>query len=151
MIALLAALLVGCAAAGSPARGTTVNSTLTDQMTMTTGYGGNTGMMGNATLGLISVDRNSVPSGQVTFVVKNGGLLVHEFVVLQTDVAQDKIRATSSEPGKVDETGSVGETGALNAGESKTLTLTLAAGRYVLICNEVGHYEGGMHVAFTVN
>jgi len=150
MIALLAAFQVGCAAAVSPARGTTVNSTLTDQMTMTTGYGGNTGMMGNSTLGLISVDRNSVPSGQVTFVVKNGGLLVHEFVVLRTDVAHDKI-ADSSEPGKVDEAGSVGETGAINAGESKGLTLTLAAGHYVLMCNEVGHYDGGMHVGFTVN
>ena len=150
MIALVAVLVVGCTAAGVPARGTTVNSTLTDEMTMT-GYGGTTGMMGNAGRGLISVDRSSVPSGQVTFVVKNGGLLVHEFVVLQTEVAHDKIRAASSEPGKVDETGSVGETGALNAGESKTLTLTLAAGHYVLMCNEVGHYEGGMHLAFTVN
>ena len=150
MIALFAALVVGCSAAGAPARGTTVNSTLTDQMTMT-GYGGSTGMMGNASLGLISVDRNSVPSGRVTFVVKNGGLLVHEFVVLRTEVDHDKIPATAREPGKVDEAGSVGEIGAMNAGESKTLTLTLEAGHYVLICNEVGHYGGGMHVAFTVN
>ena len=150
MIALSAALVVGCGAARVPTRGTTVNSTLTDEMTMT-GYGGNSGMMGNAGRGLISIDRAIVPSGQVTFVVKNGGLLVHEFVVLQTDVAQDKIGATSGEPGKVDETGSVGETGAMNAGESTTLTLTLAAGHYVLMCNEVGHYAGGMHVGFTVN
>ena len=159
-ITISAALAAGCTATATPATlatGTIVNATLTDDMTMGNGgntgmgYGGNTGMMGNAGRGLISVDRNSVAVGPVTFVVKNSGLLLHELVVLRTDVAHDKLGANTSEPGKVEETGNVGETGDVNAGDSKTFTVTLAAGHYVLLCNEVGHYAGGMHMAFAVN
>ena len=51
----------------------------------------------------------------------------------------------------MDETGNVGETGDMRIGESKTFTVTLSAGRYLLMCNEIGHYGSGIHMAFTVN
>ncbi len=35
-------------------------------------------------------------------------------------------------------------------GESRTLTTTLDAGKYVLICNIAGHCQLGMYTAFTV-
>jgi uncharacterized cupredoxin-like copper-binding protein len=117
-------------AAGVPEKGGTVNVTLTDMH--------------------ISVDRTSILEGSVIFVVKNSGAVVHEFVVLHTDVPQDKLVADRAQDGKVDETGNVGETGEVDPGESKTFTITIPAGAYVLLCNEVGHYAAGMHLAFTV-
>jgi len=131
LLAIAAALVMGCTAGAAPARGGTVNATLTEMK--------------------IAVDRNSIPAGPVTFVVKNSGAVVHELVVLQTDVPQDKLAADAAQAGKVVETGNLGETGDVNVGESKTFAVTLPAGHYVLMCNEVGHYTSGMHMAFTVN
>jgi uncharacterized cupredoxin-like copper-binding protein len=129
ILAITAALAVGCAAAAP--QGGTVNATLSDMK--------------------ISLDRTSIPAGTITFVVKNTGAVEHELVVLQTNTAQDKIGSDADEAGKMDETGNVGETGDMNVGETKTFTITLPAGHYVLMCNEVGHYAAGMHMTFTVN
>ncbi|MDP9320284.1 MAG: cupredoxin domain-containing protein [Chloroflexota bacterium] len=131
MLAVAAALVVGCAAAATPAKGGTVNATLTEMK--------------------IALDKTSLPAGPITFVVKNSGTVVHELVVLQTDVAEDKLVPDAAQAGKVVETGNLAETGDVNAGESKSFTVTLPAGRYVLMCNQVGHYAGGMHLTFTVN
>jgi uncharacterized cupredoxin-like copper-binding protein len=132
ILAITAALAVGCAgAAAAPTKGGTVNATLSDMK--------------------ISLDRTSIPAGTITFVVKNTGAVEHELVVLQTDVAQDKVAMDADEAGKMDETGNVGETGDMNVGETKTFTVILPAGHYVLMCNEVGHYAAGMHLSFTVN
>ena len=133
MIGIAAALVTGCSAAASttPAQGGTITATLTDMK--------------------VAVDKNNVPAGPVTFVVKNTGAVVHELVVIKTDVSQDKLAADADEVGKMDETGNVGETGDMQMGESKTFTVTLGAGHYVLMCNEIGHYGSGMHMAFTVN
>ena len=128
-IAMSAALLTGCAPATHP--GGTVNATLT-------------GMR-------IVLDRGSVPAGPVTFVVTNTDRIEHGLVVLKTDVAQDRIAADRDEPGKMREDDAVGKTGHLAAAMSKTFVLTLPAGHYVLMCNELGHYDAGMHLAFTVN
>jgi uncharacterized cupredoxin-like copper-binding protein len=138
MLGLATALLAGCAsAAAAPRPGQTaldagtVHATLSDNMK-------------------IAVDKTSVPAGLVTFIVKNSGAVVHELVILQTDVAEDKVAADADEAGKMDETGNVGETGDMKAGEGKTFTVTLPAGHYVLMCNEIGHYTSGMHLTFTV-
>ena len=133
MVAIAATLAIGCTAAAkpAPAQGGTINATLTDMK--------------------VAVDKTSIPAGEVTFIVKNSGAVMHELVVIQTDVSQDKLAMNMDEAGKMDETGNVGETGDVNAGESKTFTVTLPAGHYVLMCNEVGHYASGMHMAFTVN
>ena len=131
MLAIAAALLAACGStAATPAAGGTINATLTDMK--------------------ISVDKASTPAGKVTFVVKNSGLVVHELVVLKTDVAQDKLTA-GDEAGKMNETGNVGETGDVVVGGSNTFSVDLPAGHYVLICNEIDHYMKGMHMTFTVN
>jgi uncharacterized cupredoxin-like copper-binding protein len=49
-----------------------------------------------------------------------------------------------------DETGDLGEAEDIAAGASKSVTLLLKPGHYVLICNLAGHYQVGMHTAFTV-
>ena len=135
MIGIAAALVTGCTAAAAPApaqaQSGTITATLTDMK--------------------IAVDRSSAPAGPISFVVKNTGAVVHELVVIKTDASQDTLAADTAEVGKMDETGNVGETGDMQIGESKTFTVTLSAGRYVLMCNEIGHYGSGMHMAFTVN
>ena len=50
---------------------------------------------------------------------------------------------------KVSETKSVGEVGNVPKGKTRTKTLTLKKGNYVLVCNIAKHYEMGMRVAFT--
>jgi uncharacterized cupredoxin-like copper-binding protein len=128
-LGIVAAIIVVLAAGCAP-QGGVVNVTLTEMK--------------------IALDQTSVPAGVVTFNVKNSGTLEHELVVLHTGAAEDKIPADVEEAGKVDETGNVGETGEVPVGTSKSFTVTLPAGSYVLMCNEVGHYAAGMHLAFTV-
>ena len=76
----------------------------------------------------------------------NGGNVTHEFVVLKTAKPADQLLKGA----RADETGNVGETGDLQAGASKTITLNLKAGHYALICNLAGHYKAGQHTDFTV-
>jgi uncharacterized cupredoxin-like copper-binding protein len=70
-------------------------------------------------------------------------------VVLKTDVPADKLPVVN---GKVTESKfkKMGEVENVAVGKSKHLTLNLTAGRYVLICNEPGHYEMGMHTSLIV-
>lgn len=110
---------------------TTVTATLSDSMTIT-------------------LDRDTVPAGNVLFLVRNAGRLSHELVVLKTDLAANALIPNENEPGKVEEEVHMGETGDIAAGRFNGLQLTLGPGNYVLICNEVGHYMAGMRAAFTV-
>lgn len=114
---------------------------------------GATGSQVNATLGdnmRIVVNRDSVPAGIVNFTVKNAGTTTHEVVVIKSDAAIDSIAPDPDEAGKVSEENSVGESGDMDAGTTKTFSLTLDPGKYILICNEPGHYMAGMRIAFTV-
>ena len=97
----------------------------------------------------------TVPAGKVTFVVKNFGHVGHEVVVLETNVAYDKLPITGfdGEQNRVDETRSVGETGdpPVNPGQTRTFVVdNMKAGRYVLLCNIAGHYGAGLRAPFTV-
>jgi uncharacterized cupredoxin-like copper-binding protein len=100
----------------------------------------------------IAADPGSAPAGAVTFQVTNEGPSVHEFVVFKTDLAED---ALPVDGGTVDEESSeltaVDEIEDIAVGSSPTLDVDLDSGAYVLICNVAGHYESGMHTAFTVS
>jgi uncharacterized cupredoxin-like copper-binding protein len=98
----------------------------------------------------IKLDAPSAAAGKITFSVKNMGSVAHSLVVLKINLDESKIPASAQDPSKVDERGSVGSLGQLQPSQSKDLTLDLAAGKYVLICNEPGHYLSGMHTSFTV-
>jgi uncharacterized cupredoxin-like copper-binding protein len=98
----------------------------------------------------VSLAQTTVNAGAITFSVKNAGTINHELVVVKTDVAADKIQADPATPGKMSEDGSLGESGDMEAGTAKDFTLTLTPGRYVLMCNQPGHYMIGMHIAFEV-
>lgn len=85
-------------------------------------------------------------AGTVTFAVRNTGTMPHEFVVIHTA----KPAAALLNGSRADETGNVGETGDLQPGQAKTISLTLKPGHYALICNLPGHYKAGQHTDFTV-
>ncbi|MBI5501782.1 MAG: hypothetical protein HY907_16180 [Deltaproteobacteria bacterium] len=85
----------------------------------------------------ISLDRSSVPAGMVRFVGENTGEDLHEFVILRTDLALSALPLDAS--GDVDEHGAgleiIGEVEDIEPGMTGEVTLDLAAGRYVVICN----------------
>ena len=93
---------------------------------------------------------STAAAGEVTFDITNAGKQVHEIVVIKTDKMAADLGPADAE-GKVSETGSQGETGDMEAGASKTLTLKLDKGHYALICNIAGHYAAGMYADLTVS
>lgn len=102
----------------------------------------------------ILLDKNSAPAGQVTFKIFNSStILIHEFVVLKTDLAISELPLTVER--NIDEdfllANLVGkEVKDIAPGASAELTVELSAGHYVLICNLPGHYLQGMRAEFTV-
>ena len=103
-----------------------------------------------------SVTPSATPSaGPVTFTVTNDGTTTHEFVVLKTDTPADEIEVGSfeGEQDRINEDTAgtnVGETGDMQPGATKSLSLNLKPGHYVFLCNLPGHYMQGMHVDVTV-
>ena len=98
----------------------------------------------------IVTDRASVKPGRVTFKADNVSKSeVHEVIVARDDgkplpydakkdeVVERRIRK-------------LGEIGDLPPGKSGALTLDLKPGRYVLFCNQPGHYHQGMATFLTV-
>lgn len=116
----------------------------------TSGAGGASAVKATLTDNKIVLDKATGAGGTVTFNVANSGTVVHSFLILKTDVAQDKIPADPKDASKVQELGLVKTTGQIPAGQTKDLSAKLDPGNYVLICNEPAHYVVGMHVAFTV-
>ncbi|MBK5268379.1 MAG: c-type cytochrome [Acidimicrobiia bacterium] len=107
----------------------------------------------DATTMVLTSSATTMPAGEVTFVVTNTGNEEHEFVLFRTDLAITDLPfdATTDEvmeegPGvtHIDEIGSV------LPGETKTLTVTLEAGNYAMICNLASHYRMGMRAVFSV-
>ena len=88
-----------------------------------------------------------VPAGKVTFVAHNTGKLEHEFVVMRTSLAPDALPMQGNEAKEI---GVKGEIADIAPGQTKRVTLTLKAGKYVLICNIPGHYMAGQRAAFRV-
>lgn len=89
----------------------------------------------------------TVPAGKVNFIVKNAGKLKHDFVVLKTNRPPAKLMVMGS---KAMESGRIARLPAFGPGQTRRLTLTLTAGKYVLLCNVAGHYAAGMRTAFAV-
>jgi uncharacterized cupredoxin-like copper-binding protein len=100
------------------------------------------------TVQFLKVDTATVPAGPVTFTLANNGIKNHEMVVLKTDTPYDQLTIGTDD--RVSEADSVGEVGEIKPGTTGTVTLDLAPGSYVLVCNIAKHYGQGMRAAFTV-
>ena len=100
----------------------------------------------------ISLASDSVKSGSQKFSVHNTGTQAHEFVIFKTDLDPDKLPMKPDST--VDEEGQgvqhIDEVEDVSPGGTKTLSVKLQPGHYVVICNLVGHYAQGMHAGLTV-
>lgn len=90
-----------------------------------------------------------VAAGDVEVAVHNSGNVQHELVAFKTDLVQSSLPLTADKT-RVDEAGQGithldPEAENVGAGSTKTITLHLTPGRYVLLCNLPAHYTSGMH------
>jgi uncharacterized cupredoxin-like copper-binding protein len=98
----------------------------------------------------LTVNAATSNTGPIVFDIANKGATEHEFVILRTKKAFDALPPSADEVGKASEVGHVDEVDPIGAGTSAALSVTLAPGNYVLLCNKPGHYMAGMRAAFTV-
>ena len=73
----------------------------------------------------------SVPAGEVTFAVRNGGTIEHQFELYTGDTLVDGVKGIGS-------------------GVTKELTVTLDPGEYTYVCKLSGHEAAGMKGTLTV-
>lgn len=99
----------------------------------------------------IAAEPDTTPAGSVTFNVENVGTALHNFQLVQTELAPDALPYDSA-TFKVDESqlDVIESVDDFPSGETQTVTADLEPGAYVIFCNVAAHYEQGMHTAFTV-
>jgi uncharacterized cupredoxin-like copper-binding protein len=93
-----------------------------------------------------------IKAGKVMFEVTNSSTdMEHEFLYVKTDLAPDQFPMQDGDI-KVDEGKLTGfhEFGDVEPGDTKTWTADLDAGKYLLFCNEEGHFKAGMYATLTV-
>jgi uncharacterized cupredoxin-like copper-binding protein len=101
---------------------------------------------------VMTLTETSVHAGSIVFQVMNHSEnTVHEFLVLKTDLAPGAFPMTPDGT-RVDEDKLPGiqELGDLEPGKSGQMKMTLAPGRYVLFCNQPGHFTAGMAAVLAV-
>lgn len=134
----------------SASRGTVVQVSLNDSGAI---------MMGSAPIAAsVSASPDSVSQGVVTFVATNVGTLNHELVILPLPTDGAGTRPVGAD-GKIDESQSLGEASTscgngpgdgISPGARSWTTVSLAPGRYELVCDLAWHYASGMFTTFTV-
>jgi uncharacterized cupredoxin-like copper-binding protein len=101
---------------------------------------------------IMILSQNPVRAGPVLFEVKNQSPnSVHEFLVLRTDL--DPTSFPMAEGGtRVDESklSGIKELGDLEPGKSGHMQMNLSPGRYVLFCDQPGHFMAGMFATLNV-
>jgi uncharacterized cupredoxin-like copper-binding protein len=86
-------------------------------------------------------------AGPITITAPNQGKLVHELVLIRTDLPLAKLPTDSAGDVNEDafpESKRPGEISETQPGATGKVTVTLPAGRYVMLCNVAGHYKQGM-------
>ncbi len=132
-------------------------------VTVTLADRGMTQMMGGtAPMGVhmsLQSSSHTVAAGTITLVAQNRGWRTHELVILPLDANTTAGHRVPGPDGKVSEIGSLGEASAscaagtshgITARSTGWITLTLAPGRYELVCNLANHYADGMRTELTV-
>ena len=108
----------------------------------------------------LTTDRATVSPAPVSFLVTNGGSVSHEMILLPLSDSQIVGTRPARGDGKIDEVGSLGEASntcgegagqGILPGASSWITVTLAPGRYEVVCNLPGHYAAGMYSQLTVS
>ena len=97
----------------------------------------------------VTLSVTSIKAGTVKFGIRNNGTMVHDFDLYKTDLAVDKLPVEGGSA-KVKMDGLVRQMINISANRSTTLSVDLAPGRYVIICNVAGHYQLGMRAELQV-
>ncbi|MEO5975491.1 MAG: hypothetical protein ABIQ38_09880 [Ilumatobacteraceae bacterium] len=100
---------------------------------------------------VVKTDASTAKAGEVVFTITNDGTIGHEFLIVKTDIASGDIPLDGdhfAEP--TDGIEVIDEIGEFAKGTTETLTVTLDAGSYQLVCNLPDHYSAGMSLGFTV-
>jgi uncharacterized cupredoxin-like copper-binding protein len=145
-----ALLAVACSSGASPSAPPPASTT------PSTAAGGSAGAAVTAkeTEFKIELGAATAAAGSVTFQISNAGTIVHEFVVVRTDLAADKLPVDGTK-GEVNEDDpaltAVDEVEDIAVAAPASLTVALPAGHYVVFCNVPAHYTAGMHADFTTN
>ncbi len=109
----------------------------------------------------ITTDRAEAPAGEITFDMENDGSVVHEFVVVKTDLEPEQLPV--DEDGMFDERAKglnfLDEVENIDPdGGTAELTMDLKPGKYLLVCNKPpvpkenlpAHWAEKMYTHFTV-
>jgi uncharacterized cupredoxin-like copper-binding protein len=82
----------------------------------------------------------------MTFAVSNQGALAHEFVIARSDLPAGKqpLKGGKANVRALRKIAGVGPS------QTRQLAVKLAKGKYVLLCNLLGHYKAGQFAAFRV-
>ena len=98
------------------------------------------------------VTPDEVKSGRVTFHVTNESKgLLHEMIVIRQPASNAGLPSDAGQRRVVEtNVADLGEVSDLAAGKSGSLTVNLSPGKYLLICNQPGHYKAGMWAKLTV-
>jgi uncharacterized cupredoxin-like copper-binding protein len=107
----------------------------------------------------LTTDVTTVSHGNVSFLATNVGNLTHELVIIPLDSGSSVGARKVGNDGKADEESSLGEASnacgadageGLKPGTAGWVTITLAPGKYELLCNLAGHYQAGMYAELVV-
>ena len=90
-----------------------------------------------------------IKAGTVKFGIRNNGTMVHDFELIRTDLAPDKLPIDGG-AAKAREDGLVKQMINIAVNRSTTLSADLTPGHYVIICNVAGHYQLGMRAELKV-
>ncbi len=97
----------------------------------------------------VVVTPSTISAGTVKFGIRNTGAMVHQFDLIKTDLAADKLPIDTA-TAKAKDDGLVKQVLNIQAGKVATVSADLQPGHYVIICNVAGHYQLGMHADFAV-
>ena len=99
----------------------------------------------------ITLSTDHVKPGVVLFKVKNVSTDEdHELLLVKAD-SMDAL-PLEADGARIDEDKLKGlkELGDVHPGKTRSTTVPLKAGKYILFCNEAGHFKAGMAATFTV-
>jgi len=153
----LALALAGCggnsAKTETQAVDTSPSSVETTSSTTTSAPAGTTALTITMTDFAFTPKSVTAPAGAVKLTAPNAGKAPHELVLVKFAGDPGTLPTTTDGDANEDafpESDLPGEIGETEPGASGTLTVTLPAGQYVMLCNVPGHYKAGMYGTLTV-
>lgn len=154
------AMVLALAGAGPVQAATTIKVTLwdkgADSMMMDDAHMARMGQLNRGWMSMgmmgISVDKTTVPAGEVTFDVTNTSkVMVHEMILAPVPAGTTALPWDAAGQAVDEEAAhSMGEVSERQPGEGGKLTMDLKPGTYILFCNVPGHFIDGMWTEITV-